>query len=80
MTRMPMGLKTSPSSFSRSMTVAMSGLNYDKCFIYLDNLIAFGRNLDMHNKNLLDILMRLRKVNLKLNPDKCDFLRKEILY
>lgn len=80
MTRMPMGLKTSPSSFSRLMTVAMSGLNYDKCFVYLDNLICFGRNLDMHNKNLIDILYRLRNVNLKLNPDKCDFLRKEILY
>lgn len=80
MTRMPMGLKTSPGSFSRLMTVAMSGLNYDKCFVYLDNLICFGRNLDSHNKNLLDILTRLRKVNLKLNPDKCDFLRKEILY
>lgn len=80
MTRMPMGLKTSPSAFSRLMTVAMSGLNYDKCFVYLDNLICFGRNLEIHNKNLLDILYRLRKVNLKLNPDKCDFLRKEILY
>lgn len=80
MTRMPMGLKTSPSSFSRLMTVAMSGLNYDKCFVYLDNIICFGRNLSSHNKNLMDILTRLRKVNLKLNPLKCDFLRKEILF
>lgn len=80
MKRLPMGLKISPSSFSRVMTIAMSGLNYEKTFVYLDNLICFGRNLEIHNKNLMEILTRLRTVNLKLNPEKCDFLRKEILY
>lgn len=80
MTRLPMGLKISPSSFSRLMTIAMSGLTYDKLFIYLDNLICFGRNLETHNKNLMDILTRLRKTNLKLNPSKCDFLRKEMQF
>lgn len=77
MTRLPMGLKISPSSFSRLMTVAMSELTYEKLFVYLDNLICFGRSLDTHNKNLIDILTRLRKVNLKLNPNKCDFLTLE---
>lgn len=80
MKRLPMGLKTSPSSFSRLMTVAMSGLNYERCLVYLDDLIVFGRNLQDHNKNLISIFQRLRKVNLKLNPNKCEFLKKEILY
>lgn len=78
--RLPMGLKTSCSNFSRVMSIAMSGLTYDKCFVYLDDLIIFGRNLNSHNKNLIDVLERLRKVNLKLNPSKCQFLKKEILY
>lgn len=78
--RLPMGLKTSCSNFSRVMSIAMSGLTYDKCFLYLDDLIIFGRNLEIHNKNLVSVLERLRKVNLKLNPDKCQFLKKEILY
>lgn len=80
MTRMPMGLKTSPSSFSRMMNMAMSGLNNEKCLIYLDDLIVFGRNLTSHNKNLQDVFERLQKVNLKLNPSKCTFLKKQILY
>lgn len=80
MTRMPMGLKTSPSSFSRMMNIALSGLNNEKCLIYLDDLIVFGRNLDIHNKNLQDVFERLREVNLKLNPAKCEFLKKDILY
>ncbi|KAG6453944.1 hypothetical protein O3G_MSEX008407 [Manduca sexta] len=80
MKRLPMGLKISPSAFSRMMSVAMSGLTYEKCLIYQDDLIVFGRNLHMHNHNLISIMERLRKVNLKLNPLKCEFLKKEILY
>lgn len=80
MTRLPMGLKTSPSSFSRMVTIAMSGLNYEQCLVYQDDLICFGRNLPQHNQNLINILCRLRKVNLKLNPIKCKFLQKEIIY
>lgn len=80
MKRLPMGLKTSPSAFSRAMTVAMAGLNYDKVFVYLDDLICYGRNLQQHNKNLMDVFSRLRKVNLKLNASKCEFLKKELLY
>lgn len=80
LTRLPMGLKTSPSCFSRAMTIAMTGLNYEKCLIYLDDLLCFGRSLFIHNKNLIDIFSRLRKVNLKLNPSKCQFLKKDVLY
>lgn len=80
MCRLPMGLKISPSAFSRLMTVAMSGLNYDKCLVYLDDLVVFGRNLEEHNRNLMSVFSRLREVNLKLNPTKCEFLKKQILY
>lgn len=80
MTRMPMGLKSSPNNFSRMMTIAMSGLNYDKCLIYQDDLIVIGRSLNSHNTNLMDVFGRLRSVNLKLNPPKCNFLQKQVLY
>lgn len=80
MTRMPMGLKTSPSAFSRMMNIAMSGLNHEKCLVYLDDLVIFGKNLFDHNKNLLDVFTRLRTCNLKLNAEKCNFLQKKLLY
>lgn len=60
MTRMPMGLKTSPSAFSRMITLAMSGLTYEKCFVYLDDIVIFGRSLEIHNKNLLNVFERLQ--------------------
>lgn len=80
MKRLPMGLKISASCFSRLMTVALSGLNYESCLIYMDDIIVFGRNLQNHNKNLQKVFERLRDSNLKLNPDKCEFLKKQILY
>lgn len=80
MTRLPMGLKISPSAFSRLMTVALCGLNLEKCLVYLDDLIIFGKTLHEHNKNLISVFERLRKVNLKLNPSKCSFLKKELVY
>lgn len=80
MKRSPMGLKTSPSVFSRLMTIAMSGINYKQAFIYLDDCVVIGKSMENHNKNLVTVLERLRKVNLKLNPIKCEFLRTEIVY
>lgn len=83
MKRLVMGLKTSPSAFSRMMSEAiylsMSGLTFDKCFVYQDDLIIVGRSLIPHNYNLISVMGKLRKVNLKLNPQKCDFLKKKNL-
>lgn len=39
-----MGMKIIPSAFSRIMIVAMSGLNYNSCFIYLDDLDPVPQN------------------------------------
>lgn len=75
-----MGLKISPAAYSTLLTVTMSVLNYDKCLIYLDDLIIFGRTLNSHNQNLMLVLSRLRIVNLKRNPSKCEFLKHQILY
>ena len=80
MKRLPMGLKISPSAFSRVMSIAMAGLSFSKCFIYLDDLIVFGKNMQHHNDNLNDIFMRLRKTNLKLNGSKCQFMKTELNY
>jgi hypothetical protein len=78
--RMPFGLKGAPSSFSRLMTTVLSGLQGIKCLVYPDDIIIFGESLEIHNEKLRDVLARLRKYNLKLQPDKCEFLRKEVAF
>jgi hypothetical protein len=72
--RMPFGLKGAPANFQRVMTTVVSGIQGIKCLVYLDDV--FGENLRVHER-LREVLERMRKYNLKLQPDKCEFLRKE---
>ena len=78
--RTPFGLKGAPPTFQRLMNTVLSGLQGIKCFIYLDDIVIHGNSLQNHNEKLREILDRLRENNLKLHPDKCEFLRKEVNY
>lgn len=78
--RLPMGLKSSPASFQRLMNTVLSGLHGIKCFVYLDDIVVYGSSLRDHNIKLIEVFQRLRLHNLKLQPTKCAFLRREITY
>jgi hypothetical protein len=78
--RMPFGLKGAPATFQRLMNTVLSGLNGMKCFIYLDDIVIYANNLNEHNDRLIEVFQRFRQHNLKLQPSKCQFLRKECLY
>lgn len=78
--RMPFGLKGAPATFQRLMTTVLSGIQGIKCLVYLDDVVVFGENLSTHNERLREVLNRMRKYNMKLQPDKCEFLRKEVCY
>lgn len=79
--RMPFGLKNSPATFQRLMNnIILTGLQGSKCFVYLDDIVIHATSLEDHNSKLTEIFQRLRSNNLKLQPDKCEFLQKDILY
>lgn len=78
-TRLPFGLKISSNSFQRMLTIALSGLE-SEAFLYVDDIIVFGCSFKHHNENLIKVLDRLNRYNLKLNPNKCCFLKSEVVY
>ncbi|XP_045479182.1 uncharacterized protein LOC123684075 [Harmonia axyridis] len=78
--RMPMGLKNSPSRLARLMNIVLSGLQGNMCFCYLDDVVVYGSSLEDHNRKLETVFEQLRRHNLQLQPDKCEFLCKEISY
>jgi len=39
-----------------------------------------GRSLEEHKANLKEVVRRLKEENLRLNPEKCQFFKKELLY
>jgi len=77
---MPFGLKEAPAAFQRLMTTVLSGIQGIKCLVYLDDVVVFGEDLRMHNERLREVFSRMRRYNMKLQPDKCEFLRREISY
>jgi len=64
----------------RLMNSVLTGIQKLKRLVYLDDIVIYGPNLKKHNKRLIQVLDRLREHNLKLQPDKCEFLRREVIY
>jgi hypothetical protein len=46
----------------------------------LDDIIVYGRTVQEHNDRLVEVFDRLREHNLKLQVDKCEFLRDRVNY
>ena len=77
--RMPFRLKTAPATFQRMMNNVLSGLTGTKCFVFLVDVV-YANSLVDHDGKLRDVFSRLRKHSLKLQPDKCEFLRKKVVF
>lgn len=78
--RMGFGLKGAPATFQRIMDSILRGIQNETCLVYLDDIIIFSTSLQEHITRLKEVFSRLRDANLKLQLDKCEFLRKEVTY
>lgn len=78
--RMPFGLKNAPATFQRLMDQVLTGLQGNELFVYLDDIVLYSSSLREHAIKFERLAARLRAANLKLQPDKCEFLRKEVMY
>ena len=78
--RLPFGLKISPNSFQRMMSLAFSGLGPNRAFVYMDDLIVIGCSTNHMLSNLKAVFDICRKTNLKLHPDKCSFFNSEVTF
>jgi hypothetical protein len=79
-TVMPFGLCNAPATFERLMETVLRGLTGESCLVYLDDVIVVGHTFQEHLLNLRKVLQRFREARLKLNPEKCQLLQKEVRY
>ena len=77
---MPMGLKSAGTTFQRLMEIALVGLQWVSCVIYLDDVIVFGKDFDEHIQRLEEVLQRFQEAGLKLKPAKCFFFQKQVKF
>ena len=76
MTRMPFGLNNATSTFQRTMEMALSGLQWITCLIYIDDIIVFGKNFEEHMSRVEEVFERIKAAGLKLKPQKCQMLQR----
>jgi hypothetical protein len=77
--RMPFALKSAPSPFRRIMNNVLSELIGDRYLVSMDDILI-GETLKEHNSRLQALFQKLREYNLKIEPDKCEFLKEELNY
>ena len=79
-TRMPFGLCNAPATFQRLMQTVLAGLEWESCFVYIDDILVASETFEEHIVHLRQVFERLRHANLHLKPSKCLFLRDEVPY
>ena len=77
---LPFGLCNAGATFQRVMDIAMAGLNFNICLVYLDDIILFSSSVSEHLERLELLLKALRKAKMKLKPSKCKLLREEVSF
>ena len=69
-TRLPFGLRNSPSTFQRIMDVILSDIKYSQVMVFLDDLLVFSETFEQHLERLENVLQRLRDAGLTVKPSK----------
>ena len=80
MTRMQFGLNNEASTFQRTMEMALQGLQWVTCLIYIDDIIVLGKNFEEHLSRVEEVLERNKAAGLKLKPAKCMMFQTELAF
>ena len=48
--------------------------------VYLDNILITGKSQTEYFENLGDVLKRLKETGLRLQQDKCQFMKDSVVY
>ena len=64
--RMPSGLSNGCVTFQRAIEIGLSGLTYETCLCYFDNIIVPLSNVQEQCNRLVLVLQRFREHNLRV--------------
>ena len=77
---MPFGLNNAPSTFQRFVNRVFNGFINEFVNIYIDDIIVYSKTFEDHIKHLRKVFERLDEYQLRLHPEKCSFLCKEVKF
>jgi ribonuclease HI len=70
---MPFGLKNVGATYQRAMVTFFHDMIHHEIEVYVDDMIAKSRTAPDHLTDLRKLFQRLKKYQLRLNPNKCAF-------
>ncbi len=76
--RLCFGVKTAPAIFQATMDKILAGI--PQVFVYIDDVLLATETESQHLKILKLVFERFAKYNVKLNRDKCIFMKPEVQY
>ena len=71
--RMPFGLKSVGSTFARALQIGFEPQLHRNMEAYMDDIVVKTKDRATLVQDLEEAFANLCKINLKLNPEKCDF-------
>ena len=77
---LPFGLCNSPPTFQRLMELVLSGLLFERCLVYIDDVVVLGKTEEDALDNLRAVLIKFREANLKLKPSKCHLFQEKCTF
>uniref|UniRef100_A0A3P9J3I3 Gypsy retrotransposon integrase-like protein 1 n=1 Tax=Oryzias latipes TaxID=8090 RepID=A0A3P9J3I3_ORYLA len=72
------GLCNAPATFERLMEKVLASIPRQECLVYLDDILVHGGSFKAALESLRKVLQRIAAAGLKLHPDKCCFMRREL--
>jgi len=79
-TIVPFGMKNVASTFSNTITEVI-GIFLEKFLkVFVDDFNVHNITWEKHLEHLCYVLLRLKEVNLKLNPSKCEFVNSNLTF
>ena len=78
--RLPFGLCNGPATYCQLIQRVLQHIPLDKAFAYLDDIIVHSKGVKQHLINLEEVLSAHLVSGLRLQPSKCEFLRKTAKY
>ena len=79
-TRMPFGLRNAPATFQRALDIILSGIRWQTCLIYLNDVIVFSKDAETHLRHVDEVLRLLRETSVTLKLRKCAFFQPKVDY
>ena len=76
--RMPFGIAAGPGTFQELMEKVVGTVK--GALVYLDDILIFTDTIEKHYTVLEDVLRKIDQAGLRINPEKCHILKKEIKF